>query len=169
MRDRQHMRRCMNAHLRQVPDHLDEAKTTYENEAGENKQQCQAIHVLTLRVDAVHGSSGTVGDHASEGLAGSACRPRSQAERSTSASSARPFLSGSRFVQYSRWACARYWVAPTVSVAVGDCSNRTIETMLFVVGPGGEVQDVDRLVQHAVAECKAPESVDVQCTVPRIP
>jgi hypothetical protein len=43
----------MNAHRRQVPDYVDQAKTNYENEAGENDQRCQDMHALSLTADAV--------------------------------------------------------------------------------------------------------------------
>jgi len=40
------MRRCVSAHLRKVPDDLDQPKTNYENEAEENYQRRQTMHVL---------------------------------------------------------------------------------------------------------------------------
>ena len=36
----------MSAHLRHVPDHLDQAERKYNNESGENDQRCQEMHVL---------------------------------------------------------------------------------------------------------------------------
>jgi hypothetical protein len=42
----QHIRRCVNAYLRKVADDLDRAKTDYEDEARENDQRRQGMHVL---------------------------------------------------------------------------------------------------------------------------
>ena len=40
----------MAAHPRKIPDDLDQAKTEYEDEAGENDQQCQEMHTLHVKI-----------------------------------------------------------------------------------------------------------------------